>query len=426
MPSLALFEDRPVEAIIGREPNWIVRSGISLIFVVVAVLLSITWFVRYPDNISSNITLTTIHPPEKLVAKSTGMITRLFVIDGESVSKEKPLFLLENSVNYEHLLELKSILNNLQGLYGVKNVIVPNALDIGGFGELQPLVNQLNFTLNEIKFFENSKQLPYRTKSIDLLSSQYLKLQNQLKSKLQTTKKKYELEATLLLKNKELKKQGLITESELVLIENSYLDKKLALEDITMEMELYEIKLNELAQQLTEFEILWNEKKQQLQMKLLNSYLSLKGKIDEWQHKYLVTAATSGIVSLNKYWSTNQHVKAGDIVMEIANLSDLRIGKISIKQNGVGKIAVGQKVYIELDSFPAIEYGKLEGKVKSISLIPGHQGYMVDVALPEKLITSFGKYLPLTANLTGSAKIITAEKRLLSRFLDKILYIFEG
>lgn len=161
-------------------------------------------------------------------------------------------------------------------------------------------------------------------------------------------------------------------------------------------------------------------------MKLLNSYLSLKGKIDEWQHKYLVTAATSGIVSLNKYWSTNQHVKAGDIVMEIANLSDLRIGKISIKQNGVGKIAVGQKVYIELDSFPAIEYGKLEGKVKSISLIPGHQGYMVDVALPEKLITSFGKYLPLTANLTGSAKIITAEKRLLSRFLDKILYIFEG
>jgi hypothetical protein len=236
---------------------------------------------------------------------------------------------------------------------------------------------------------------------------------------------KYELESDLLTKNKELKKQGLITNAELVFIENSYLDKKIAIKDITIQIELNEIKLNELRQELNKFEILRNEKKKQLQMRLLNSYLSLQSKIDEWQDRYLGTAATSGIVSLNKYWSTNQHVKAGDIVMEIVNLSELRIGKISINQNGVGKIRVGQKVYIELDSFPAIEFGSLEGKVEAISLIPDQNGYMVDVALPANSITSSGKFLPLTANLTGRAKIITSNKRLISRFLDKIMYAIE-
>ncbi len=424
MPSLALFEERPVEAIIGREPHWIVRSGISLIFVVVVVLLSITWFVRYPDNIAGNITLTTAHPPEKLVAKNTGMLSHLFVIDGESVEKGKSLFVAESSVNYKHLLALKSALNDLQSLPDFKKTIIPKVLSYDGFGELQSVINKLIFALNEIILFETSKKTPHQARSIKLLSSQYVKLQNQLKSKLQTTQIKYELEAELLMKNKELKKQGLITDSELVFIENNYLDEKLALKDIVMEIELYEVKLNEAALQLTELEIFHSEKKQQLRMKFLNSCLTLKSEIDIWESKYLVAASTSGIVSLNKYWNISQHVTKDDVVMEIVNLSDLRIGKMNVGQNNVGKILIGQKVYIELDSFPAIEYGKLEGRVQSISIIPGQEGYMVDVGLPEKIITSFGKNLPISANLTGSAKIITAEKRLLNRLLDKVLYLF--
>ena len=94
-----------------------------------------------------------------------------------------------------------------------------------------------------------------------------------------------------------------------------------------------------------------------------------------------------------------------------------------IQQQGAGKVSVGQRVNIEIISFPAVEYGYIEGNVNSISLIPGSDGYMVDITIPNDLITTTKKSLPFIPNANGNAQIITQEKRLIQRFFDKILYM---
>jgi hypothetical protein len=60
--------------------------------------------------------------------------------------------------------------------------------------------------------------------------------------------------------------------------------------------------------------------------------------------------------------------------------------------------------------------------VSSISLVPGEEGYLVKVSLPEKLISSFGYNVKISPNMIGKAKIITNERSLIHRFLDGIIY----
>ena len=50
-----------VRKIIGQIPPVLVRSGISIIGLIVALLLAVATFVPYPETIETNITLTNIH-----------------------------------------------------------------------------------------------------------------------------------------------------------------------------------------------------------------------------------------------------------------------------------------------------------------------------------------------------------------------------
>jgi hypothetical protein len=55
-PELRPFEIRSeeVQEIISHMPNWIVRWGITVIFASLVVLLSISWFIKYPDILTAN------------------------------------------------------------------------------------------------------------------------------------------------------------------------------------------------------------------------------------------------------------------------------------------------------------------------------------------------------------------------------------
>jgi len=214
-----------------------------------------------------------------------------------------------------------------------------------------------------------------------------------------------------------------ITGAEILPLENSYLDKQLALYDINIQSKLYTVKLNELSGSLSEYKIQRQEKLQQLKHSVHSYYSVLVNEIANWKQKYLILAPINGQVSFSQYWSANQHIETRDVILTVANNTKAIIGKIQIDQTGVGKIELGQRVDIELNSYPAVEYGQLVGTIKSISPVPGEQGYLVDVSLPTELLTTYGKQLPFSPNLTGNAKVITGDKRLFERFLEKILYV---
>lgn len=418
MPHTAAFEEQSVDFIVGRQPSWIVRSGISLVFCIMLVLLGVSWFIKYPDKITSNITLTTATPPIALVAKTDGRLIRFFVNNGQTVVQGDKLALIESSVSYPSLQQLQNMLKNIN----LETTQTPKLL-IQGLGELQPAVNDLNLALKELQRFNLSTHLSKRVTDSETLKNQYLLLQEKLRNKRQTMHAKQALEAELLSKKMELKQIGLVTDTEIIEIKNRRLDKKMALEDIDIQLELYNVTLKEIDQQLTEFQLEHADEKALLITNAETKLAALQSYINQWYQKYLIQSPDTGKVSLSSYWSKNQHVSSGETIANILKQDDKKIGKMLIQQQGAGKVNVGQRVNIEIASFPAIEYGYIEGQVDAISLIPGIDGYMIDVAIPNDLTTTTKKKLPFIPNADGSAQIITQEKRLIQRFFDKILYM---
>lgn len=79
---------------------------------------------------------------------------------------------------------------------------------------------------------------------------------------------------------------------------------------------------------------------------------------------------------------------------------------------------------IRFANYPDQEFGIVNGRVSVISLVPAEDNYMVEITLPDGLVTNYGKTLPVSHEMKASAEIVTEELRLIERFfqpLKKIL-----
>ncbi len=104
----------------------------------------------------------------------------------------------------------------------------------------------------------------------------------------------------------------------------------------------------------------------------------------------------------------------------IAELQAKIIGKVNLSIKDARKVAVGQKVNIRLVDYPSMEYGYLQAKVKSISQPSGSGSYTIEVEVPQNLLTSFNIPIKFNQNMKGSAEIITADLRLIQRFVNPV------
>lgn len=78
-----------------------------------------------------------------------------------------------------------------------------------------------------------------------------------------------------------------------------------------------------------------------------------------------------------------------------------------------------------MNGYPDNEFGLLKGKVKEISLTPNNEGlYLLDVELPNKLITTFGIEIEFKQEMQGTAEIITDDLRLIERIFYQFRKIF--
>jgi HlyD family secretion protein len=80
-------------------------------------------------------------------------------------------------------------------------------------------------------------------------------------------------------------------------------------------------------------------------------------------------------------------------------------------------------VNIKLSGYPYLEYGIVRGIVKSKSLVPSGDAYVIDIALPNGLTTLYGKPLDFTQNMQGTAEIITEDIRLLQKIVNPFRYM---
>src|SRR5688572_25691870 len=102
-----------VRDVLSDPPKAIQKWGNTILLVFIFILFLISWFVKYPDIINSQITITTNTPPQKLIVRTSGKIDKILVADRTLVKKNTPLAVLENSAKYNDVFLLKSIVDTI-------------------------------------------------------------------------------------------------------------------------------------------------------------------------------------------------------------------------------------------------------------------------------------------------------------------------
>ena len=103
-----------VRDVLSHPPKAIFKWGNTILFGFFIILLMLSWFIKYPDIVTTEITITTQIPPEKLVAKSSGRIEKILVEDRSIVNEDTPLAIIENPADFQDVFLLKSIIDSLK------------------------------------------------------------------------------------------------------------------------------------------------------------------------------------------------------------------------------------------------------------------------------------------------------------------------
>lgn len=99
-----------VQEIISRPPAWMIRWGITLIFILLSLLMGLSFLIRYPDFVEAKVLVTTADPTERVSARFTGQIEHVFVKNGDQVKIGQPLAGIKSTAKLDDVLYLKTTL----------------------------------------------------------------------------------------------------------------------------------------------------------------------------------------------------------------------------------------------------------------------------------------------------------------------------
>ena len=198
-----------------------------------------------------------------------------------------------------------------------------------------------------------------------------------------------------------------------------YLQSLRSKEEVRMSLLQAEMQLVQHEENMLDIRKQAYDEEQSRRTDLKNAIEQLAAQLSEWEHSYLLKSPVRGKVTFMTVWSRNQNVKAGETVFTIQPSDSSRVlGKALLPLQGSVKVHVGQRVHIRLNNYPDQEFGYVKGQVASISPAPTEEGmYIVEITLPDGMQTNYGKQLPVSRELKGTADIILADKNVLERLL---------
>lgn len=414
-----------VQDILTRMPHWMVRWGNAVILIIIVLVLFFSWFVKYPEIVTTQITITTQIPPEKLVAKSSGKIEKILVKDRSIVTEDTPLAVIENPADYTDVFLLKSVIDNIKT--NQENFNFPlEKLPVLNLGTIESAYAL--FEKDYMAYKLNKDLEPYQ---IDIraqnteTSQQHERLKLLIEQKeigrRELQYKKQELE-----RNRKLHEKGVISTQEWEQKNVEYLQHEKNSNSLESQISQLRSSLNDLNRDKRTTTVNQSRDGINLLRNAILSFNQLKKAITEWELAYVLRSSISGQVSFMQIWTENQTTNAGEntfVIIPQAQ-SDL-IGKIKAPLLNSGKIKTGQEVNIRLTNYPDREFGILKGTIKSISLTPDKDNnLLIDVSLPNGLETSYHKKIVFQQEMSGTADIITEDLRLIERLLYQFRDLF--
>jgi multidrug resistance efflux pump len=423
-PAPAEWSDE-VRDIMSRPPSWLLRSGTGLLMGGVLVLVLLGWLIQYPDMINSRITLMGSTPVVDVVARQSGHLASLRVKEMQPVKKDDILAIVSSPADAAAVLALSDRLTPLVSLLGSEQPLPePDFKPMEALGQIQPGYTAFAGAWNS---YQTVAADDYAAKTARILEGQATQKRAQIAG-METQAKLSDRERTLegekYARMKALHQRDSISTSQLQEAEQQFIIGERVREAARKNLADEKIALATLEKEMADIRHQRQETLRQARGRLLDSLNELRAQISLWQADYVLRAPADGVVAFHDFWSDQQYVTAGQVVFLIVPETNRLIGRMAVNQSGAGKIVKGQPVRIKLQDFPYKEFGLVNGRVQSVSLVARDSSHLVLVDIEYPLTSSYGKPIPFKQQMTGDAGIVTEEVRLIGRVFNEIRKAF--
>jgi HlyD family secretion protein len=303
-----------VQEILGRPPRWIIRWGISIIFVIVAGLVVGSYFFKYPDVLTATITVTTENLPAGVMAKTTGRIDTLFVSEKQIVQQGDILAVIENAACFGDVMALRDVLerderdnrdnrddrDSLDAVFPCHASRLSRLSRVTNLGEIQPTYQQFLKAYEDYQYFIatdfHHKKIKVIQKQIQTQNLILSKSKNQLNlnsQQLATAQQTFTMDSILYAKNA-------LSGAEYQNAKNSYLQQLQSYESAKLGIDNQNISILQSEQTIFDLEQQRNEQLNNLQIALTGALNQLQTQIKTWEQTYLLFSPIDGVVTFTK------------------------------------------------------------------------------------------------------------------------------
>jgi len=409
-----------IQEILGTPPGWILRFGTVLFFLVIVLLFWLSYWIQYPDVVEHDIIISFNDPPNKLISPKSGYIDLFNKTNNQAVKKGQLLLSFKSEADYKDVLSLYDELSNIKNI-DANNLISLRINENYSVGELQNDLLQFIEMQKQYKQFISGDVSAQNKKDIQ---KQITALENGIQYSINVRENlATQIENTLIqLKNEEaMVRMDRLSQAELNKTRDKYIALVSNINTTEAEIKDKQFKINNLKSEMTAIK-LGGEKGRDLSvLQLKDSFILLKSKITQWVYANLIISPSNGVLQItNNALKPGQYVNKDEPMFIVIPVQSKKMkGIMNIPFTKGGKIEVNQQVLVKLKSYPSSNYGILKGRVASISKVGlelnNELVSQVMVNFQDELVTTTGYKISTEHELSGSARIITKQKRFLQR-----------
>jgi HlyD family secretion protein len=414
-----------IQEVISYRPHWIIRKGNVLFFLIILFLMSLTWFIRYPDIINGSARLVALNPPKLITSKVEGKLLKLFVVNEQPVQKGQHLGYMESTADYKEVVWLQQWVDTaIQSTQDNEyDILLTHPLpELADLGELQTNYQSFQNELAETRQTLTSGYYEKKKLSLEKDLNYLSDLKDNALQQQQLLQRDKQLQDTEYKAYESLAKDKVIAPLEL----NQYKSKVIAKEQSLEQLDV-QITDNDISSHGKEKELL-DLKKQVIdeQQKFHSALLELKSEIEKWVQQYVLTSPEDGKILFVSSLQENEMISNGQGLFYVQPQQTQFYAELMAGQKGLGKIKTGQKVMIKVESYPSEEFGYIGGVVNYISDLPNRRdSFLIRVDLPKGLQTNYNRKIFFRNDLSAQAEIVTDSRKLFDRLMGQLKQVWE-
>ncbi len=407
-------------------PNWLLRYGSLTLLFSLGVIVLFLFMIKFPEKIDGKIVITTTVPTVTIKNKIAGRIIDIYTFDNQIVNKNQKLLYLENNANFNDILELEKLIKTIQ-INKQSELVLPRIFkDSLILGDLNQYYQDLMLNIRQYQYIQSNNFYTLKNENISnqLQNYKQLSLLNKelsslSKKELETGYKKHQIISSLydqnvipLIELNEEKQRFFAKQQQHLLTQKNELQNNITIE--------------ELAKQQLDIKHDREFQKQQLTESILRQKSAIMNAIQTWKNTYIVSSHSNGRINFIQDLKNNQYLNVNEplFIVVPSHLSFVGITQVPITNSG--KLKIGQKVLITLDSYNPFEFGKLKGKVTKIFSANNQNFFTLYISLTNGFESTLSKKIPFKPQMSGSVEIQLDQSSFGERVLKKVNFILNN